>query len=104
MKRRQKITPPGLVGSFFHSNKPGTTVLEWQGRVLEKTGTDVFLVETYEWVMGEPHDRRLVRLVDMIGWTFYETADDMRRGYEAYCDRRDHKREAPNGADAAARA
>jgi len=70
--------PHGLVGRFFH----GDCDRQWQGRVLAEPSPGVFLVELFEWVLGDPNGQVLVRLEDMARWVFYDDADAMKFAYE----------------------
>lgn len=76
-------TPPkkSLIGQFFHS-----VVLEdeigWQGCVIGNPEPGYYYVQLFEWVMGEPNVRRLVRIEEMARWLFYESADAMKFSWE----------------------
>jgi hypothetical protein len=75
-----------LVGKFFHARNLEGSV-SWQGRILAEPSPGVFYVELYEWLMGEPDTRTLVRLDDMLSlypngrpvtrFEFYDTAEQM---------------------------
>jgi hypothetical protein len=70
-----------LVGQFFHSIG-GTGTLEWQGQIVGRPTPSLCLVELFDWFMGEPSVRRLVKIEEMAGWLFYPDAASMRRSYE----------------------
>lgn len=72
------LRPDSLVGSFFLSSAQ----LGWQGCVVAEPSPGVYLVETFDWVMGASHDQQLVQLDEMVGWTFYDSADWMQNAYE----------------------
>jgi hypothetical protein len=76
-KMIEKFSKDGLVGNCFHSiDEEGK--IQWQGRVLSSPKQDWYLIQTYEWLMGEPHDRKLVHFDKMVNWLFYENENDMR--------------------------
>ena len=64
-----------LVGKYFHSFEGGKLCL--QGRVLSQESDGIYLVETYDWLVGQTYDMKLVRFEDMIGWKFYQTREDL---------------------------
>jgi hypothetical protein len=75
---RQELRPDSLVGSFFHSTAdPG-----WQGCVVADVAPGIYLVELFSWAMGDSTHQTLVRLEDMSGWQFYDTAEWMTNTYE----------------------
>jgi predicted GIY-YIG superfamily endonuclease len=74
------FSPDSLVGSFFHSGPtPG-----WQGQVVAEPSPGVYLVETYEWLMGCPYEQRLVTIGRMVDeeWAFYDDASWMTTAYD----------------------
>jgi hypothetical protein len=76
-----------LVGSWFHSfNAEGE--VRWQGCVVADLG-DYYLVQTYEWFMGDPSFQQLASLSDMADWKFYDTNDEMLDFYERVLRRPD---------------
>jgi len=86
--RRQTADP--LVNLFFHSfiieNRNGEKIkcMQWQGRVLVTPAPGIYLVQLFEWLFGTPINRRLVKIDEMLDWTFYETDEDMREAYDSY--------------------
>lgn len=70
--------PTSLVGSFFLSDHHRG----WQGCVVAEPAPGVFLVETFDWLLGAPHDQQLVPLAEMAGWTFYDDATWMTNAYD----------------------
>jgi hypothetical protein len=69
---------------FFHSysewnEERQERPLDWQGTILEKVTEDVYLVETYDWVIGMNRRLHLVTLQEMVRlrWSFYETREEM---------------------------
>jgi len=69
-----------LAGKFFHSFKEKQ--VEWQGYVISEPREGFFLVQLFEWAMGEPSCQKLVRIDDMLGWDFYDTAEEINDTYE----------------------
>jgi hypothetical protein len=71
------LASDSLVGSFFHSDaKRG-----WQGAVVAEPHPGVYLVELFEWLVGSSTSQHLVRIEDMAGWQFYDTAEWMGNAY-----------------------
>jgi hypothetical protein len=75
MKNKQS-----LIGKFFHSYKDGET--QWQGQVLSRPSAGLYLVQLFEWLMGEPSDQKLISLAEMKEWTFYDTVEEWTGAYE----------------------
>jgi hypothetical protein len=83
MKKQTKHgSKKGLVGKWFHSFE---TIEErdqykphWQGQVLSKHPNNMYLVQSYEWLMGEPLNQLLVEFKDMKFWIFYEDNETMK--------------------------
>jgi len=76
----EKVAGNTLVGQFFHSYKDGNIC--WQGKVMRKLDDGKYLVQLYEWMMGAPSSRHIVKASDMDGWSFYATDSDMRIAWE----------------------
>lgn len=77
----------GLVGKFFHSFATDDVKkhdLVWQGQVLAKIDRRQYLVQLFEWVLGETSDQVLVELSAMKNWKFYDTAEEWRNAYTIY--------------------
>jgi hypothetical protein len=70
--------PDSLVGSFFHTEAERG----WQGCVVAEPAPGIYLVETFEWIVGTSHDQRLVRVDEMLGWRFYDDAKWMSNAYD----------------------
>ena len=62
---------------WFHTKDANGNVI-WQGKVIRKINDKVYIVQLYEWLLGEESCMKLCFVEDMIGWDFYKTADDMR--------------------------
>jgi len=82
MKLNKKIGD-SLIGQFFHSISKDTGNIEWQGYVIGNPEPGWYLLQLFEWLMGEPNVCRLVRIEDMKDWLFYESAEDMKFSYES---------------------
>ena len=76
-KSKQPPAPGGLVGQFFHSFHPATGQLEWQGEIIGRPEPGVYLVELFEWLLGQPSTRHLVKIEDMQSWAFYPDREAM---------------------------
>lgn len=86
--KSKKISKDPLVGMFFHSLKDD--VVNWQGHIEKKVKDELYMVLTFDWLMGEVHDRKLVSIDEMKGWIFYPSGDSMRHSYE-YGAARSHR-------------
>ena len=69
-----------LIGKFFHSFTD-EGIVHWQGYVLERPEPGMYLVQLFEWIMGEPSSQKLVPADDMKGWSFYDTNEEMNETY-----------------------
>lgn len=69
-----------LVGNWFHSIVDGQ--VKWQGQILGSPSQGVYLIQLYEWFMGQPSCRRLTRLEEMTSWLFYASGEEMNYSYE----------------------
>jgi hypothetical protein len=79
----KKLTNPcDFVGRFFFSFK--NDELQWQGRIISKVSEGVFLVQLHQWTTGESSSQVLFSVADMMGWKFYDTAEDWRSELTEY--------------------
>lgn len=69
----------GIAGLWFHS-KSGNNI-KWQGTVIREVNHDVYLVQLFEWAMGQPSEQKLIPFADMREWDFYPTDKAMRRAW-----------------------
>lgn len=76
------MTRDSLVGKFFHTYRDG--VLGRQGEVLSCVAPGLYLVQTFEWLLGTPNEEQLEPVTNMVGWKFYECREDWQRAYEMY--------------------
>lgn len=97
-----------LVGQFFHTFKTypdGCRVVSEQGKVVGRVSDGVYLVQLFEWLMGEPVHREIKKLDDMLDWQFYPDVEAMVFEYEyrglAKVSERHHKYHVPDAEEAA---
>jgi len=88
--RAAQTKADGIAGKWFHSFKEG--YVHWQGQVLSAQPADHFLVQLYEWFMGQPNKQVIVPFSDMIGWTFYDSSEQMVFEWEHRLAPRDDER------------
>lgn len=72
-----------IIGAFFLSrclrgDSPPCPSVQWQGQVLGQPNPGIYLVQLYEWLTGGASDQQLVRVEDMVGWSFYRHPEDWR--------------------------
>jgi len=88
--RAAQTKADGVAGKWFHSFKDGH--VHWQGQVLSAQPADHFLVQLYEWFMGQPNKQVIVPFSDMVGWTFYDSSEQMMFEWEQRLAPRDDER------------
>jgi hypothetical protein len=73
-------------GNYFHSIRGGK--LNWQGIVLRQWG-DYVLILTFEWMMGSPSCRCLIKVTDLVwdeetktGFYLYGDKESFNHSYE----------------------
>lgn len=73
-------TAPGgvLCGRWFLSDAHRG----WQGQVAVEVRNGVYLVQLYDWLMGERSTQRMVDVDEMCDWSFYDSAEEMRFAYD----------------------
>lgn len=103
MPEKPKLLPTGaapvwpltsthpLVGRCFHIFGADKRV-ERQGCVVAPVGEGLFLVQYFEWMMGEANTLEIVQVADMVSrspssrgpgyWQFYEDHEHMNHWYE----------------------
>jgi len=70
-----------LKGKYFHIYENGE--IERQGMVVGAVGLEYYLIQYFDFLIGEPSDMSLVTLSDISGnYKIYETAEEMRTAYE----------------------
>jgi hypothetical protein len=81
-----------LEGKFFHTFK--NKQVEWQGYVVSQPQEGYYLVQLFEWLVGEPSCKKLVPIDAMFDWDFYDTAEEMNFYFEMqYKYRMEEKKE-----------
>jgi hypothetical protein len=89
--RREKAraaSNPGLIGKCFITRNANGQVVN-QGIVRAEVGDGSFLVQTFDWFMGEPCTMHIVQLGDMLSgfgepgglwgsWTFFEDCEHLK--------------------------
>jgi hypothetical protein len=70
----------GLVGRWFHTFDEDGRV-EKQGTIIDEISDKVYLVQLFEWILGEPSIQELIPLDEMTGWAFYGSGEDMQFAY-----------------------
>lgn len=79
--KKQKPKPPE-VGQFFHTHAPDGSI-ETQGRIVQNIGCGLVRVELFSFTNGQAKHDAARRVSDMTNYTFYNSADEMQRAYEA---------------------
>ena len=46
--------------------------VNYQGRVVQCVEPGIYLIEHFEWMVGNPAGEELVRIEDMLDWKFYD--------------------------------
>lgn len=87
-QRRMATTDAPLVGKWVHTYKGDA--IEYQGQIVSAVG-DLFLVEFYDFVIGEAWGSRLVSVYDMTTWVLYDDEASMVYEYEQYDRRRSYR-------------
>lgn len=76
-----------LAGKFFHTTRTcpeGRRHAEWQGHIIGTPIPELLLIETFDWIMGEPHGQELITVADFAARNpvLYSDGDEMRFHYE----------------------
>ncbi len=79
-KSQKKQKSDCLIGRCFHSVKDG--VVEWQGEVIGRVSDEQYLVQLYDYVVGQPSVQRIVNIKEMSSWLFYSDEDELKYSYE----------------------
>lgn len=71
-----------LVGKFFLGfNEDGH--LRWQGVVTAEPAPGFVLIQFFDFIFGQPRNEKLITVEQMVGWTFYDDADDWREAADS---------------------
>lgn len=81
LKNSMPAAGESLVGQFFHSIGKDDDQLEWQGHIIGNPEPGWYLLQLFDWAMGEPNVNRLMRIEDMGHWLFYSDAEAMAASY-----------------------
>ncbi|MGE4419997.1 MAG: GIY-YIG nuclease family protein [Sulfurimonas sp.] len=68
-----------LDGKFFHTFK--NNQVEWQGYIISEPKDGFFLIQLFDWILGEPSNQKLVSINDMLSWNFYDSVEEMNDAY-----------------------
>lgn len=76
-----------LVGKFFHTTKTcerGHQRAIWQGHIVASPADGLLLIETFEWLAGEPYGQEFITVTDFTEKNpiLYESGDEMMFSYE----------------------
>lgn len=69
-----------LAGNFFHEKQTchcGFVVVETQGVVIGRVEEGKYLVQYFEWLLGQPSTRGVRALDEMADWDFFSSGADM---------------------------
>jgi len=83
MKKSEQAGVAGsLVGMYYHI--PDGDNLNEQGKIVRQITDEIFLVQTFDFVMGDPSFMHLSTLYDMLTWKIFEYADDWLAAADPY--------------------
>lgn len=91
-----------LIGKFFHSVQADKTTIEWQGTITAEVAPGVFLLQLFDWMMGDKSNQKIMPVSDMVYWKIYDSAEEMNDSYEIYSRRKDAQDAACRAAKATA--
>lgn len=83
-----KMPAHPLINRYAHTFSPcvrcGKPRVQYQVQVVALIADGIFLVQLFEWLMGEATDQRMYTADEMRegGWQFYDTAEAWRHAYE----------------------
>jgi hypothetical protein len=84
-RTQERETLATIIGRCFHTfkqTKSGDDGVQYQGVVRARVEEGIYLVQYFEWFVGEPSTMALVRIEDMLAWQFYEDNKHMNFWYE----------------------
>jgi hypothetical protein len=91
--KRKKSTDP-LVGRWFHSFTAckicGKPQVSWQGHIVAVLPSGAYLVQLFEWILGQASEQKLVRVerMEREQWCFYDDDEYMTHAYRQTWERR----------------
>ena len=69
-----------MIGQYFHSIEKGK--VKWQGCILSKPSKNMYLIQLFSWLSGEPTNRQLISIDKMKDWLFYKDFEEMDYSYQ----------------------
>jgi hypothetical protein len=82
MAAKTEIPLDALGGKFFHTYKG--EVLECQRQILSRLGEGLYLVRTYDWLVGAEYEQHIEPSANMTAWKFPDCHEDMHLAYSRY--------------------
>lgn len=76
--------PFSLVGYAFLSREAERQPYKWQGIVTGHVAEGVYLVETFDWIVGQSSGFHLVRLQEMLSWRFFGGMEELKDFWECH--------------------
>lgn len=71
---KTKWQPPAFEGMFFLTfGKEG--FVAYQGRIVRELPLGHFLVQHFEWMLGDANGFAVVPIAEMVDWRFYDDAE-----------------------------
>jgi hypothetical protein len=89
-RRAMDFLDSDLVGKFFHTYNGD--VLKCQGQILSRVGNGLYLVQTFEWLMGTEYEQHIESLANMTSWKFYNCPEDMQLAYARYVSQQERQK------------
>lgn len=80
-RRREPFERDPLIGRFFHSFSAHGEI-QWQGYIEAKINDGHYLVQLFDWMLGDPSTERVVSLDMMREWKLYRTNGEMVDAYQ----------------------
>ena len=82
----------GLVGMYCLTFRDGGKVSH-QGKIVGMVDSGIYIVQWFEWMMGEPTNLSIVAVESMFEWKFYSSQDDWHEAAERYMEHQRIERE-----------
>ena len=85
-----------LVGKYFHTFRTypdcDCRTVQYQGHIVAHIQGEYYLVQYFEWIVGEPSTYQIVTIEEMLDWNIYEDAEQMsfQWGYGGLSRQTDH--------------
>jgi hypothetical protein len=81
-RKRDPVLVDGLVGCWFHAFS--NNEIKWQGHIVGEPVPGIYLVQLFDWFLGDPQFLRLVPLADMMDWQFYRNDAEMKDWHDSH--------------------